>query len=489
MTPADSKQEAETERQWEADCFAREASEARMITLLAPPMFTSWALFDWLLDRPDFFRFLSIRLAGSLFVLAIGRLLPGTKDLGRLRRFSTATMLAVQGGISLMLPTVVGDAFFFYVLGFSLGGWAGGGAFTFPVRYYLTYSLGSTALWAVAELVVGRHSAMQLLGTGFYLVSVAIISAAMIHTRRLMARRLFEARHEANLRNIELSRAMQHLKDAEARLVESEKLSALGRLLAGLSHEINNPTNVIRNNLGPVRKYWQGARAVLLRARTGPLPSEELDRLWEEHDLEFALGDHDDALNAMMSATDRVGAVHASLRAFVRGDVAERVACDLNEGLRATVHLLRRNLPPGIELKDSYAEVAKVSCNPGEVNQVFFNLIQNAVDAMDGKGTVEVTSRVDDGGVEVSVSDDGPGISEAAMPRLFEPFFTTKGVGKGTGLGLATSLQIIERHKGTLRHDPEHNPGARFVVRLPVSPGEPSPPAPLPRRAGSVGEV
>jgi len=449
-----------------------------MVAMVGPPLCLTWSVFDWVLDRSDFSRFLLIRVAIAVSVLTLFQLQRRCERLETQRRLTTMMMLCFQGGIACMLPSVTGDAYAFYVLGFSVGGWAGGGTFTFPVRYVLTYSLGSTAVWFAGELLVGHHTPIQILASGFYMISVAILSAAMVYTRRVMTRRLFEARHEAQQRNAELSLAMKHLKEAEARLVESEKLSALGRLLAGLSHEINNPTNVIRNNLGPVAKYWGSARAVLERARRGSFEPGELDALWEEHDLDFALTDHDDAIKAMLTATDRVGAVHASLRAFVRGDVAERVDTDVNDGLRATVHLIRRNLPPGVHVHESYADRATVSANPGEVNQVFFNLIQNAVDAVDGRGVVRIETRGVGEEVEVSVVDDGPGVGEAAAARLFERFFTTKGVGKGTGLGLATSRQIIARHGGTLRLDATHSPGARFVVRLPAAAPAPAVPEP-----------
>jgi signal transduction histidine kinase len=177
-----------------------------------------------------------------------------------------------------------------------------------------------------------------------------------------------------------------------------------------------------------------------------------------------------DATETMRAAIDRIRQIHGDLRAFIRGGAPEMRAGDVNEGLRSTVALVTRRAPEELRVDLSLEELPETTFQPGQLNQLWHNLLQNAIDAVGARGRVTVRSRVDRGAVEVSVADDGPGVPEADRARLFEPFFTTKEVGKGTGLGLATCYQIVERHGGTIALDAEHRPGARFVVRLPVRP-------------------
>jgi signal transduction histidine kinase len=464
-------------RAFEADCLARERLEHRIGRLLGIVIYPIWLVFDFALARPYFVPFLAIRIAAVAIVASTFLVTRGPISLGRTRAVLCFSFFVFEAGIACMVP-FVGEAYAFYMGGFSIAIWTCGILLSWPIVYTVGMSAGAVAVWVgVDALVVRRHGASEIVAGLLYLGTVVAISAVSTHTRRRLYEQLFAARYQVDQKNAELSDAIENRKRAEAKLVESEKLSALGRLLAGLSHEINNPANVVRNNLDPVKKYFAGARAVLERGRAGPVAADELARLWVEHDIDFAFADFDPAVEAMRSAVDRVASIHESLRAFVRGDAPARVLGDVNLGLRATVALLRRNLPSGVTLTERYGDIPEFEFHPGELNQVFFNLLQNAVDALGDKGRIVVESRVAEGHVEVSVADDGPGVSTEAAARLFEPFFTTKGVGQGTGLGLATSYQILARHRGSLALDPGHAPGARFVARLPLR-GAPAPEEP-----------
>jgi signal transduction histidine kinase len=195
---------------------------------------------------------------------------------------------------------------------------------------------------------------------------------------------------------------------------------------------------------------------------TGDAAVDEADRAWRREDL-------DDALRSMGIAVAHIQQVHGDLRAFIRGDAREKKAIDINDGLRATVGLLKRHVPPAVEVDLRLGDVQLIACHPGELNQVWLNLVQNALDAVGGKGRIVVASRaVREDLVEVRVTDDGPGISPDFRARLFEPFATTKDPGHGTGLGLATSYQIVQRHGGRIFVDDTHVGGASFAVELPV---------------------
>jgi two-component system, NtrC family, sensor kinase len=174
----------------------------------------------------------------------------------------------------------------------------------------------------------------------------------------------------------------------------------------------------------------------------------------------------------MEGAIGRMRQIHHDLRTFIRGDTPEHVLGDVNEGLRATVALLSRRIPSDLQLELALDELPRISFQPGQLNQVWHNLVQNAFDALGKQGRVAIRALCDGDVIEVSIADDGPGVAPEHRGRLFEPFFTTKPIGQGTGLGLATSYQIVARHGGTLSLDPEHHPGARFVVRLPIASAE-----------------
>ena len=170
----------------------------------------------------------------------------------------------------------------------------------------------------------------------------------------------------------------------------------------------------------------------------------------------------------MRAAMERVRQVHADLRAFIRGDAPGMVLGDPGEGLRATVALLSRGRAEGVHVEVDVGVLPCTCFQPGQLNQVWHNLIQNALDAVGDAGVVTVRARAVADRIEFTVADTGPGVPQEHQARLFEPFFTTKGVGKGTGLGLAMSYQIVERHGGALFLDGGAATGARFVVQLPV---------------------
>ncbi len=292
------------------------------------------------------------------------------------------------------------------------------------------------------------------------------------------------------------TRAEASLREVQARLLEQEKLSALGRLLAQLSHEINNPINVVANNLPPLRDYVQAMIAMLdaYRRSEPQLPDggRVLAEEREQRELEFVIDDTPKAIALIEQAVQRVHTIQADLRAFIKGQAVEMKLGSVQDEIAATIEMLRRTVPAGITLVTEFAapgELPPQRFNAGQIGQALFNLVHNAVDAMQGQGRVTVRTAGEPaggaggetGGLRIEIIDTGPGVPPELRKRIFEPFFTTKESVRGSGLGLAVCRRIIvENHHGSLELDGDHFPGARFVIRLPrllAPPVSPSPSA------------
>jgi signal transduction histidine kinase len=258
-------------------------------------------------------------------------------------------------------------------------------------------------------------------------------------------------------------------------LVEAEKLAALGRLLAQISHEINNPMNVILNNVEPMCGHFD----VVLEALRSALPEGAAS---PELDLPFVEQDFKDGMRDIAAAVERVQGIQKDLRHFLRAEPKGSAKGNLNDAISNTIDMFRRTLPRDVDLLTEFGELPSVPFHRGQIAQVLLNLLQNAVDAVGRRGTIRVRSRADAGHVFIEVGDTGPGVPKEIRTRVFEPFFTTKAVGKGVGLGLTVSRHIVvENHGGTIRvDDARAEPGALVVVELPVNR------APMPPRLGSL---
>ncbi|NJN22178.1 MAG: HAMP domain-containing histidine kinase [Leptolyngbya sp. RL_3_1] len=271
-------------------------------------------------------------------------------------------------------------------------------------------------------------------------------------------------------------------------MVQSERLSSLGQLVAGVAHEINNPTNFIHGNLVHFKDYTQTLLGLLQLYRTHyPDPDAAVQLAVEEADVDFLAADLPKMLASMQIGTDRIRQIVLSLRNFSRLDEATVKAVDIHAGIDSTLMILEHQLKaqphrPSIQVSKRYGDLPKVECYAGQLNQVFMNILANAIDAIDevsklhasehrnhpGRITIE-TQQSDPGWVTVAIADTGKGMAASAQQRLFDPFFTTKPVGKGTGLGLSISHQIItETHRGTLTIDSELGQGTTMRIYIPV---------------------
>ncbi|MEH2357996.1 PAS domain-containing sensor histidine kinase [Nostoc sp.] len=312
---------------------------------------------------------------------------------------------------------------------------------------------------------------------------------------------------EAQLRQQaqELKETLRELQRTQTHLIQSEKMSSLGQLVAGVAHEINNPVNFIYGNLNPAKEYTQDLLSLLqLYQSHYPQPVLEIQDFAEQIELDFLKSDFPQIINSMKVGADRIREIVLSLRTFSRLDEAEMKAVDIHEGIDSTLMILQSRLKGNdqrltIEIIKEYGKLPLVECYAGELNQVFMNILSNAIDALEeGVGTGDWGDKGDKGDKEnkpcpmpnsqspipticirtqlqepnqvtIRITDNGLGISEDVKKQLFNPFFTTKPIGQGTGMGLAISYQIItERHGGCLECISQPGQGADFVIKIPL---------------------
>jgi signal transduction histidine kinase len=291
-----------------------------------------------------------------------------------------------------------------------------------------------------------------------------------------------ELENRVKERTQELEKTVEELHRTHAQMVQSEKMSSLGQLVAGVAHEINNPVNFIHGNLSHVKQYMRNLLDVIaLYQQDQPKPPPEIIEVIEQLELDFIQEDLPKLLDSMKVGTDRIRQIVLSLRNFSRLDEADMKQVNIHEGIDSTLVILGnrlKNQDSGSEIQviKNYGDLPPSECYAGQLNQVFMNLIVNAIDALEDspekhKKIVISTSLVDAEWVRITIADNGSGMPESVQQKVFDPFFTTKPVGKGTGMGLSISYQIItEKQKGRLSCSSTIGEGTQFMVEIPLSP-------------------
>lgn len=346
-----------------------------------------------------------------------------------------------------------------------------------------------------------KNKDVQLLQAVCDQLAIAISQAELYHQATSSA-------ELASHRATELEHTLAELKHTQAQLIQQEKMAGLGQLVAGVAHEINNPVSFIQGNVTPAQEYTADLLSLLrLYQNHYPHPDPEIHQVAQDIDLEFLMEDFPKLLDSMEVGAVRIAEIVQSLRNFSRLDEAEMKRVNIHDGINSTLMILRNRLKaqsnqPKIEIIKQYGELPPVICYPGQLNQVFMNILTNSIDALELLVNEQIdhhqapavlsvhTSRAegcmnpsfqpkiwirtqmrDARTVVVSIKDNGMGIPKHIQPRLFDPFFTTKPVGKGTGLGLSISYQIIvERHGGELSCKSFPGEGSEFIIEIPIHP-------------------
>jgi len=279
--------------------------------------------------------------------------------------------------------------------------------------------------------------------------------------------------------NIELAKTYDELRESQQKIIQQEKMASIGQLAAGVAHEINNPVGFVMSNINSMGKYSERLSQFI------KIQSEAIDRLSKQegdaavvlddlHEkrralkIDYVANDFINVVKESLEGAERVKRIVQDLKTFSHKDDDEHRPGDINEGIESTINVVWNELKYKANMKKEYGKIPLTKCNLGQLNQVFMNLLINAVQAIEERGEISVKTEHRDGDIVISISDTGSGIQEDKINRIFEPFFTTKEVGKGTGLGLSIAYDIVKKHNGEIMVASEIGKGTTFTVTLPI---------------------
>lgn len=305
-------------------------------------------------------------------------------------------------------------------------------------------------------------------------LAVMRVNETIIKNQNIVLEQKVEERTE------HLNKTLKDLKQAQSQLVDSEKMSSLGMLTAGIAHEINNPINFVSSNIYPLKQDIKELNSIITKYEelesTEDLSKKliEIERFKKDLDYEYLQTELSTIINSIEDGAKRTTEIVSGLRNFSRLDEGELKEADINEGIHSTLILIKNKLN-GITIKKNLSSIPKIECYPGKLNQLFMNVIDNSISAIhskemdNSKGIINISTSSDSEFVYIKISDNGIGIKKEIKNKIFDPFFTMKDVGEGTGLGLSISYGIVEAHKGEIEVNSEDQIGTEFIVKIPLN--------------------
>lgn len=324
-----------------------------------------------------------------------------------------------------------------------------------------------------SQLAVIEGRRKYLYAIGAILILGLLFSLIAFFLNRRANKRLAEKNEAIEKSRLELSHTLDQLKSTQGKLVQSEKMASLGQLTAGIAHEINNPINFISGGISALKRNMDDIKEVL--EKFGEITPEnakevlkEVEELKEEIEYEDILTEVDDLSQSISQGANQTASIVKGLRTFSRLDEGDLKFADLHENIDSTLVMLRSQYKDRVEIKKSYGDLPPVQCYSGKLNQVFMNLLVNAIHAIPEKGWIAIETEQIGEYAQVKIQDSGKGMPEEVRKKIFDPFFTTKDVGEGTGLGLAITLGIIQDHKADIQVESEVGKGTTFTLKLPI---------------------
>ncbi|OYX94895.1 MAG: histidine kinase, partial [Sphingobacteriia bacterium 35-40-5] len=290
-----------------------------------------------------------------------------------------------------------------------------------------------------------------------------------------------ERTQELSQANSDLSQTLIDLKEAEGQLVEAEKMASLGQLTAGIAHEINNPINFVTSNITPLNRdvdilidFIEEMEKIGLSDLSVEEKKKQIEEQKEELDYDYLKLEISQLLKGIHEGASRTSEIVKGLRVFSRLDEDDLKKANINDGLDSTLIVINNLLSNKIKLEKVYSDIPMIECYPGKLNQVFLNIISNAIYAIDKKfgdeqgGILKISTSNNEKSIFVKIEDNGIGMDEITKKKIFEPFFTTKDVGEGTGLGMSIAYNTIKRHQGEIQVNSTPGLGTEFILELPI---------------------
>ncbi len=343
--------------------------------------------------------------------------------------------------------------------------------------------LGAFVQKVLNHLIVYSHK--NLLTSGLHGQVVEASYAQLNQKATLLEKSEQKYRLLAEGLEIEVEKKTKEIKETQAQLIQQEKMASIGHLAAGVAHEINNPMGFISSNLNTLEDYGKDLRSLieqytdLVSGLKGAMTTKEeraaiserlghISKIEKEMDIDFILEDIPNLIKESLEGAERIKKIVIDLKDFAHPGEQELEYANINRNLESTLNIVWNELKYKATVTKDYGDLPEVRCYPQQLNQVFMNILVNAAQAIEKQGEIRIVTRAVDGQVEVAISDTGSGIPKENLSKIFDPFFTTREVGKGTGLGLNITYNIIQKHKGTIEVESEVGKGTTFTIRVPV---------------------